>query len=225
MTSESHVTRLAFVSIALASALSACGSASPDTAELSDVGAAQNGSSGASAGGDKQEHITPGGIAVVVLDHLGPRAIRQVYTYEPEPGSVGLMIRLREGTRADMFAVTVYSPAQAGQFGPARKCPAKGGGGGVEDMQCRTLKSGLTVTTSEVAGGFSDDNADGMVVYGTAVTRDAGAAMAMYESYDDTPAVSAADLDGILTDPRLSWLTQPALNEAGEDVDVKKLEG
>jgi len=225
MTSEPHVARLAFVSIALAMALSACGSANSDTAQPADLSGGQTSSPGASAGGRGPERITPGGIAVVVLDHLGQRAVRLFATYEPEPGSVDLMIGLREGTRADMFALTVYSPEQAGELGPAGKCPPKSRRDRFGDTQCRTLDNGTTVMTTEVAEGFSDDNADGMVVFGTAVTRDAGAAMAMYESYDDTPVVSAADLNGILADPRLTWLTQPDLNEAGEDVDVKKLKG
>jgi len=35
----------------------------------------------------------------------------------------------------------------------------------------------------------------------------------------------AADMARILSDPRLTWLTDPALNEAGEDVHVKELTG
>jgi hypothetical protein len=91
--------------------------------------------------------------------------------------------------------------------------------------QCRTLEDGTTVMTGETPYGFSDDNANGMVVFGTATTRENGTAMAMYESYDDSPSVSVADLDSILTDPRLTWLTDPALNEAGEDVHVKESTG
>ncbi len=226
MTRHSHLARVAFASVALASALTACGAATSDTAAepAGEPRTGRNGSPEDGAGGHEREQLTPGGIAVVVLDHLGPRAVRQFLTYEPEPGSVGLMIRLREGNRAHNFAVTVHSPEHAGEMGPAGTCPPKRRKGRFGDMHCRTLDNGTTVTTSEIASGFSDDNAHGMVVYGTAVTRDAGAAMAMYESYDKTPAVTAADLDGMLTDPRLSWLTDPAVNEAGEDVDLRALE-
>ena len=194
---------------ALVAALAACGSPGPDT-----VGS-----------GDAREQITAGGIAVVVLDHLGQRAVRQFHTYEPEPGSVGLMIRLREGTRADNFAVTVYSPEDAGEFGATDVCGSEGGGRGAGDVQCRRLDDGTSVMTSAVDEGFSDDNADGMVVFGTAVRPDDGAAMAMYESHDDSPAVSTAEIEAVLTDPRLTWLTEPQVNRAGADVDLERLGG
>ena len=216
------------VSVALTVALSACGSAAPDTAEPADrASATRDDSPDVSAGGDELEQITPGAVAVVVREHLGPRAVRRFITFGPEsePGSVAVMIRLREGTRADNFAVTVSSPDQAAEFGQAGSCSAKGREDAFGDTQCRTLDNGTTVMTTEVAEGFSDDNTKGAVVFGTAVTPDAGAAMAMYESYDDTPAVRATDLDSILTDPRLTWLTEPALNDAGEDVDLKTFEG
>lgn len=77
--------------------------------------------------------------------------------------------------------------------------------------------------TSETPYGFSDDNANGMVVSGTAATTENGTAMAMYESYDKSPSVSVADLDSLLADPRLTWVTNPALNDAGEGVDIKML--
>lgn len=210
---------------ALVAALAACGTADQDTAGPADSpGASQGTTDAAGAGRDEPERITPGGVAAVVLDHLGPRAVRRFGTFEPEPGSVSVMVVLREAGPADHFAVTVSSPSQAGQLGPAGECPEEGGGADPA-MRCRTLEGGTTVMTSEVAEGFSDDNAHGMVVHGSAVTPDAGAAMALYESYDRTPAVTAADLDGLLSDARLRWLTEPALNEAGEDVEVRALDG
>jgi hypothetical protein len=77
----------------------------------------------------------------------------------------------------------------------------------------------------EEAQGFSDDNADGMVISGTAITPEDGGALAMYESYDDSPAVSVADIQDLLSDPRLTWLTDPGVNEAGADIDVKEVTG
>ena len=212
-----------FVGTALALALTACGSAGPDTAEQAAMSSAgESASPSDSASGDKEEQITPGGIAVVVLDHLGRDAVQQFATYEPEPGSVSVMISMRDGIVADHLAVSVYSP-EHDEFGKAGKCPPKRRSGGMGKSQCRTLENGTTVMTSQVSEGFSDDNASGMFVFGSAFTPADGTAMAMYESYDDSPSISVADLESMLIDPRLTWVTDPALNEAGEDVDVKEL--
>ena len=104
-------------------------------------------------------------------------------------------------------------------FSAAGQCPGEPTREG--ESQCRTLENGTTVTTRVDAQGFSDDNVDGMVISGTAITPEDGGALAMYESYDDSPAVSVADLEDLLTDPRLTWLTDPVVNKAGEDIDVK----
>ncbi len=40
-----------------------------------------------------------------------------------------------------------------------------------------------------------------------------------------SPPIDARDLEGILSDPRLTGLTDPAVNEAGKDVDVEQLTG
>lgn len=60
---------------------------------------------------------------------------------------------------------------------------------------------------------------------GSVITPGDGAAMAMYESYDDSPAVSVADLEDLLSDPRLTWLTDPEVNESGETVDLEVISG
>jgi hypothetical protein len=174
--------------------------------------------------GHREEPITPGGVAFIVLDHLGPDTVRQVVTFaEDEEGeAVGVMVRLRERTPHN-FAVNVYPPEQAKGFGPAGKCPPNPRKG--EASRCRVLDDGTAVTTSQIAEGFSDDNADGSVLTGTAVTPDAGAALAMYESYDDSPAISMADLEDLLSDPRLAWLTDPEVNESGKTVDLKVITG
>ena len=75
------------------------------------------------------------------------------------------------------------------------------------------------------AGGFSDDNPDGVVVAGTSHAPDGTVALAMYESYDASPAVSVADLDRLLSDRRLRWRTESGVNEAGRDLDVRRLAG
>src|ERR687890_611322 len=70
------------------------------------------------------------------------------------------------------------------------------------DFRCRTLGNGTTVITWEDPHGFSDDNADGMVISGSAITKKDGGVLALYESYDDSPAISVADLEDLLTDPQ-----------------------
>lgn len=210
--------------VALVLALTvACGSTAPDTAEpTKQDGASASSPASERPSNEKDERITPGGIAAIVLDHLGGDAVRQFVTYEPEPGSVSVMIRMQEGTPHN-FAVQVYAPQHARQFGKAGMCPPKHQLG--NDSQCRTLDNGTTVMTSETSEGFSDDNADGMVITGTAISQKDGAGMAMYESYDDAPAVSVKDIEEILIDPRLTWLTEPAVNTAGEGVELKELTG
>jgi hypothetical protein len=206
----------------LALALTGCGSTGPETAEPTEGdNAGGSASSGEAPGGDEDEQITPGGIAVVALDHLGRDTVRQFVTYGQEPGSVSVMIQLRDRTPHN-FSVDVFSPDNK-EFGEAGRCPPKRQLG--RDSQCRTLDNGTIVMTSEVPQGFSDDNTDGMVIFGTAVTPKDGGTMAMYESYDDSPAFSTATLEDLLTDPRLTWLTDPAVNKAGEDVSVKESMG
>ena len=219
-----HVPRV-FVGATLALALTACGTGGSNAAKPTEEGnESESASAGESPSGEKKEKITPGGIAMIVRDHLGRSAVRQFLTYEPEPGTVSVMINLRdEGPHT--FAVQVYAPKYAARFGKAGKCAPKPKGQRAGQMRCRTLDNGTTVMMIEDSAGFSDDNAKGMVLSGTAITAGDGAALAMYEIYDKSPAVSAADIEDLLIDPRLTWLTEVAVNKAGEDVAVKKMTG
>jgi hypothetical protein len=63
------------------------------------------------------------------------------------------------------------------------------------------------------------------VISGSADTPENGGALALYESYDDSPAISVADLEDLLTDPRLTWFTEPAVNRAGSEIDLKEIAG
>jgi hypothetical protein len=49
--------------------------------------------------------------------------------------------------------------------------------------------------------------------------------MSMYESYDKSPAISTADIEDVLTDPRITWFTDPAVNQAGKGVVLKESTG
>jgi hypothetical protein len=209
-------------SAVLAVALTACGSSSPDSAEPgADGDSPGGGSASADGSAGPEEPITTGGVALIVTDHLGDK-VRRVGTYGTEPGSVSVMVELRDKTPHN-FAVSVHSPEQAGELGQAGKCPPRGQLG--PDAECRVLDNGTAVMTGLTPYGFSDDNEDGIVVMGTAVTEGNGASMAMYESYDDSPTVSTSDIEAMLADERLGWLTDPEVNRAGEDVPVKKLTG
>ncbi len=174
------------------------------------------------SGRDVRERITPSGIAGVVLEHLGPDTVRRFLTFEQEPGSVSVMVRLRDATPHN-FGVQVFAPDQADALGVDGRCPSEDGPGGT--FRCRVLPDGTVVTTIEEDYGFSDDNEDGVVVSASAVTAEDGAVLALYESYDDTPAISAAELEELATDPRLTWRTDPAVNEAGESIDIRRIDG
>ena len=209
--------RHALFGLALSLALTGCG---PVQADLS--GSGHEGSTGEGSSTSEKQHvddrqqITAGGVAAIVLDYLGFNAVRRFVTHESEPGSISVAVDLR-AQGPHHFVIQVYSPDRAEVFS-ARKCEATRRG----DSRCLKLENGTTISTIVDAEGFSDDNVDGMVVSASAITPAAGAVVAMYESYDDSPAVSAADLEAILADTRLTWLTDSRVNTAGKAIDVEE---
>jgi hypothetical protein len=209
----------AFVATIVTLMVSACGAGDASTTDHDSP------PPGEAASGSQDEQITPGGIAVVILDHLGRDTVRQVITFtdEEEGEGVAVMVRLRDRTPHN-FSVSVYPPEQAEDLGLAGKCPPTPQRKG-ESSQCRVLDDGTTVMTNQVAEGFSDDNLNGSLLMGTVITPEAGAVGAMYESYDDSPAISMGELEELLTDPRLTWFTDPEVNRAGEAVDLKEVTG
>jgi len=178
-----------------------------------------------------REKITQGGLAALVADHLGRDAIASFGSYGPEPGEVHVMVRLRGGGRADMFSVSVMSPEQGGRelAGTMGKCPTarqrKRMARDMKEFTCHRLQNGTTVTAYLVSSGFSDDNARGLVVTGVGVAPDKSTTMAMYESYDKTPQLTVSELDKLLSDPRMAWMTDPATNKASNSIKIKKLRG
>ena len=139
------------------------------------------------------------------------------------------MIRLRGSGRADNFAVTVYSPKRGGkEFREFSRCPH--GKLAQHDkytkkFTCHRLSNGTTVTAYLTPYGFSDDNARGHVLTGVAGTPDGSVTIAMYESYNRTAPLTVSDIDELLSDPRLTWMTDPAVNAAGKRLHVPKLRG
>ena len=176
-----------------------------------------------------KEQVTAAGIAALVTDHLGAGKVASFGSYGDEPGSVGVMIRLRGGGRADNFMVAVYSPKRgAGEFRGLTKCPR--GKHARRDrftkkFTCHRLTNGTTVTAYLTAYGFSDDNSRGHVVTGTAGATDGSVTMAMYESYDRAAPITVSEVDKLLSDPRLTWMTDPAVNAAGKGLHVNRLRG
>jgi hypothetical protein len=190
-----------------------------------------NSSADSSPSSAAREKITQAGLAALVADHLGKDAVASFGSYGPEPGEVYVMVRLRGGGRADMFSVSVMSPKQGGRelAGAMGKCPTaqqrKRMGGDMKEFTCHRLQNGTTVTAYLVSSGFSDDNARGLVVTGVGVAHDKSTTMAMYESYDKTPQLTVTELDKLLSDPRMAWMTDPTTNKAGNSIKIKNLRG
>lgn len=219
--------RLAASGLVLAVALAAGGCGNGSTSDDSPGQASSD--ADPSAPSTARERITEGGVAALVSDHLGKSAVVSFGTYGEDRGEVGLMVRLRGGNPADMFAVSAYSPKQGGrEFAFMAKCPTprqRKRSGGMKEFTCHRLPNGTTVTAYMVPSGFSDDNARGLVITGVAVARDKSTSMVMYESYDKTTPISVADVDELLSDPRMTWMTDPEINRAGESLEIKKLQG
>jgi hypothetical protein len=176
-----------------------------------------------------RERVTAAGIAALITEHLGRTKVAAFGSYGGEPGTVDVVVRLRGGGRADNFMVAVYSPSRgAGEFGELSKCPR--GKHARPDkytkkFTCHRLPNGTTVTAYLTPYGFSDDNSRGHVVTGVAGAPDGSVTMAMYESYDRSAPITVSDIDRLLSDPRLTWMTDPATNAAGEGLHVPRLRG
>lgn len=229
---------VAFAVSSIALLVAGCGSQTPHAADTttasasasapaSDATASTTPTRGPRPAQRHKEPITSAGIAAVVEDHLGAGNIKLFGSYGDEPGSVDLIVGLRSGGRRDMFLVSAYSPAQGGgEFGNLGKCPRKKAPAReMRQRSCRKLKDGTTVMAYLTLSGFSDDNSHGRVVSGTAQSPDGSVTLAMYESYDSSPPVSVADLSALLSDPRLTWRTDSAVNDAGQRIKVRKFDG
>ena len=221
--------RLAAAALVLAAVLATtgCGDAAGGGKDGEDTTSSSADGSATSAA---REQITQGGVAALVTEHLGKDAVASFGSYGDEPGEAGVMVRLRGSGRADMFSVSVMSPKQGGRefAGDMAKCPTAKQlkrSGGMKEFTCHRLQNGTTVTSYLVPSGFSDDNARGLVVTGVSVAPDKSTAMAMYESYDKTAPISVTEVDKLLSDPRMAWMTDPATNKAGNSLQIKKLRG
>jgi hypothetical protein len=210
---------LAAFLIALAVGSSACGAGVDSARPTADGSPSTLGSGGV------PERITPAGVAAVVSDHLGQGAVRRFATYDPEEGSVGVLVDLRGGDRADHFIVSVWSPDQQLGGPEDRSCRSERAEAlGAENRTCRKLDDGTIVEVFE-SEAFSDDNTHGFTLRGTAIFPEGGAALAMYESYDRSAPLASETLAALLSDPRLRWLTDPSVNATGATIEVERLRG
>lgn len=199
---------------ALASALVVLGACGDQAADSTGSESTSSGRAAANT-----ERITTGGVAVLVQQHFGREAVREFRRAGSEPGAVGVMVQLTEGGRDDNFGVQAYSP-QGSDFPGRQTCAeAERQRGQEPDFSCVELEDGRTVYAYLSPEGFSDDNTDGMTLL-AASTSDAGAVIAMYESYDRTPPLDTEDLVDLLSEPRLAWMTDPAVNRAGAEIEV-----
>ena len=200
----------------LVALLAGCGDEAPDstTSDATSSGGA----------GMNTERITTGGVALLVQEHFGREAVREFREAGSEPGAVGVMVQLTEGLRDDNFGVQAYSPKGSDLPGRQTCAEAERQRGQEPDFSCVELEDGRTVYAYLSPEGFSDDNTDGMTLLAVS-TSDAGAVIAMYESYDRTPPLDTEDLVDLLSEPRLGWMTDPAVNRAGADIEVLGLRG
>lgn len=192
---------------------------------------ARDQSSGEPQGDPATERITAQGVAALVDEHLGAQNVKQYGTYgEEEESSVDVMVQMRGDDRRNMFVVGVTSPEGAEQeFAMARKVTCeqleRRGGRRGGRVWCEELESGGVATVQLAPYGFSDNNRQGRVLSGFAAGNDGRLATAMYETYTATVSVDPDDLLALIADERLAWSTDPAVNDAGQDIEVRRLTG
>ena len=158
----------------------------------------------------------------------GKDAIASFGSYGPEPGQVDVMVRLRGSGRADMFSGLGDVP-QAGRSRARRRH------GQVPDHSAAQAHGRYEgVHLSPAAKRHDSHRLPGavrlqrrqrawFVVTGVSVAPDKSTTMAMYESYDQTAPISVADVDKLLSDSRMTWVTHPAINRAGHGLKIEKL--
>lgn len=157
------------------------------------------------------EPITAKGVASVVRDALGADRIVS-YSAAGESDSVGVLAKL---AGRQMLVVNVRVAGDV----PITSCDdlsdtAMGAGDCVTDDDGNILASGT-------AEPFSDDNTRGSTVLAQSVNPDTGRVVyAFYETYSRTAEIDASMLSGIVSDPALAALTDPATNEAGSDIEL-----
>jgi hypothetical protein len=157
------------------------------------------------------EAITAQGIASVVREVVGADQIES-YAAVAESDTVGVLVKL---AGRQVLVVNVQVSGKA----PIDGC---------EDMAETVMEAGDcfvdedgTIVASAEAEPFSDDNTSGSTVLAQAVNPETGRVVySLYETYSRTATLDAATLIAIVTDPALAAMTDPATNDAGNDIEV-----
>jgi hypothetical protein len=168
----------------------------------------------------RHERITGPGVAAVVDDHLGDRVTGYgKFTSTANKASVVATIHDGGATQAGLMGITVTGPGSPEGLGrqdcKARERRSAADGGTVD---CEVLPDGTLVSTSMVPEGFSDTNANGVTLTGLLVSPDGVKVTLLFESWDPTPSISQEELRSLISDPRLTWRTDPAVNDAGRSL-------
>jgi len=137
-------------------------------------------------------------VAALVAGHLGAENVRRYLTYGQEEGSVDVL-----------------------------NCAQMEGQRGRRDdrLWCEDLANGGVTFVELTRYGFSDDNTEGKTLIGLAAEPDGRLANAMYESYTPSVGVDPEDLLALMADERLAWSTDPSLNEAVRDINIRRMAG
>ena len=203
----------------LAACLTACGGTGSDSATSPASHAPDSTSSTPSPSSAATEKITASGMAAVIADHLGGRVLRFSSVAEGEESAestVTVHASVAGSERRDLFTVQVYNPGQATRQLGEDGCPPRA------DDECTVLADGTAIATLLTNEGFTDGNVRGVVVTASATNPETGRmVIAFYESWDKAPPVDTEDLRGLVEDQRLAWFTDPAVNRAGEAIDLR----
>ena len=222
--------RLAAAALGLAAVLAAagCGDAAGGGKDGEDTTSSSADGSPTSAA---QEQITEGGLAALVADHLGKDAIARFVSYGPEPGQVYVMVRLRGSGRADMFSVSVMSPKQGGRelAGAMGKCPTTEQRKRMGWIWRSSPVTGCKMARQSAPTWFRPDSATTTHAVSSSPespSRPTRARPSPCTRATTRPRlISVADVDKLLSDPRMTWMTDPATNKAGNNLKIEKLRG
>lgn len=174
------------------------------------------------------ERITSQGVAALVEEHLGADRVRWYGAFDEE-GQVLVTVRLEDASGPHSFVVGASSPDsdEYGFLGDDVTCDqmeAQEGRRGME-VWCQALEGGGIATVQRLPTGFTDGNRHGRMMMAFAYQPGGRTATAMYESSTPTTDIEPETLLELVADERLAWTTDPAVNDAGSDIEVRRLEG
>lgn len=186
----------------LATTLACAGETDPDSATDTEP---------ATSSSPALEAITAQGIAGVVREVLGADLIES-YAAVVESDTVGVLMKLA-GRQVLVVNVQVSGEVPIDTCEDVAETV-------MGDGDCFVDEDGTIVASAETEP-FSDNNTLGSTVLAQAVNPETGRVVySLYETYSRSPALDAATLVAIVTNPALAAMTDPATNEAGTDIEV-----